>query len=332
MENYYDGKEVMVTGGAGFVGSHLVTALHERGAHVTVIDNCSRGAKGNLEELGDAIKFVEWDLDMEAPNFFKADLVFDLAAVVFGVRHLYEEGADILTTNLRITQNVLEAAVSFYVKRLIYVSSSCVYDFEGVSVPHVESDVRFPESSYGQSKYIGEVLCHAYAEQHGIDIRMARLFNVYGPGDSGNSPHVIPDFMRKAHAIKVAKDAGQAPGPFVMIGDGEQTRSFCYVDDIVDGLLSLGGTPQGGPHVYNIGTEDAVCMNVLASKIMKMYGIAKWPTQGVTAPSMDVRERSADITLAKTFLEWEPKVDLETGLARTREWLQPKIDDMAWRL
>lgn len=333
--SYYEGKKVVVTGGAGFVGSHLVGELADRGASVKVFDNFSRGTPENLEGLRGKIDLITQDLARMSPDLLTADVVFDLAAAVFGVRHLYKKGADLLTLNLRITQNVLEAIAKDEVPRLVYVSSSCAYDFAGARVPHVEEDVQFPESCYGQSKFIGEAMCHALAEQYGTDIRMARLFNVYGPGDSGNSPHVIPDFMRKADAIARAKKDGHGGGPFEMIGDGEQTRAFCYIDDIVEGLLLLGSEYLEVPlkdRIYNFGNADEVRMIAIAAMIKVMYGIGAHPFSFIPAPDMDVRRRSADITRARTDLNWEPEVGLKEGLEKTREWLAPRIDSMPWRL
>lgn len=295
---------IAVIGGAGFVGSALVRRLapdHE----VTVIDNFSRGEAVRLPK---DVKVIKTDA-REITPLDRYDLVYDFAARVYGVRDLYRDPAALLSDNIAITTAVLRAVVAGRVPLYFYVSSSCVYDFPGAKVPHVETDTNICDTSYGFSKVAGEQLVKWYAQQYGFAYKVARLFNVYGPGDSFQSPHVIPEFIQKAEAIRDGGSRG-----FEILGGGAQTRDFTYMDDVVEGILTIAahGLP-GTP--YNIGTGREVSIKELAIMICSAIGVED--RIFVTAPvaKEDIQRRAADNRKLRA-LGWNPKVTLEDGISR----------------
>jgi UDP-glucose 4-epimerase len=291
---------IAVIGGAGFVGSALSRALIERGEDVTVFDNASRG---RIENVPVQATFVRTDASnvMDLRGF---DWVYDFAARVYGVRDLYKDPADMLAYNMTVTNAVLKAAME--VPNYLYVSSSCVYDFPGAKVPHQEDDTNICDTSYGFSKVAGEQLVRWYAAQYGFSYKVARLFNVYGPGDSFKSPHVIPEFITKAEDAKTT-------GEFRILGDGSQTRDFTWMDDTVAGIMAIADVGANG-EAYNVGTGRAVSIRALAEIICREVGVSpKFVSE--LAPREDIQRRSADNTKLRR-LGWFPKMKLEDGIRR----------------
>ena len=291
---------VAVVGGAGFVGSALVRALIEQGQSVTVFDNFSRGVEQNLPEGAAPVHMDAKDLRYIGPF----QVVYDLAARVYGVRDLYKNPADLLADNIAITSAILRAATNSRVPRYVYVSSSCVYDFPGAEVPHREDDTDICDTSYGFSKVAGEQLCRWFARQYGFDLRIVRLFNVFGPGDSFQSPHVIPEFIRKAREAR-------GTGTFEILGSGRQTRDFTWHNDCVRGILvaAILGAPS---EAYNIGTGREVSVNALAHMVCDEIGVTPEFIH-VPAPAEDIQRRAANADKLKA-LGWSPEVSLEAGI------------------
>ena len=294
---------IAVIGGAGFVGSALVRRLHPE-HKVTVFDNFSRGAQVNLPS---GVKVVTADAMDGIPSLHGFDWVYDFAARVYGVRDLYKDPAQLLTDNIRVTTASLEAVVLAKVPEYFYISSSCVYDFPGAGVPHSEDDTNICDTSYGFSKVVGEQLAKWYANQYGFNTRIARLFNVYGPGDSFKSPHVIPEFIKKARQAKTTHD-------FPILGMGNQTRDFTYMDDVVEGLLAISahGIPGGA---YNVGTGRETTIMDLAQMICTIVGTGPVVFMHEPVAKEDIQKRVADNRKLRA-LGWEPKVALEGGLRR----------------
>lgn len=316
-------KTCVVTGGAGFIGANLVRKLLDLGAKVIVFDNLERGRMENLKAVEDQIDIFKVDITKgELPNV-KADYVFHLAAKVFGVRRLHTDVANLMSSNIMGDIQVFRWAAKQGVQRLVYASSSCVYDFPGVSVPHVEYEEGIPNTFYGLSKFVGEKLLEAFKEDGLLEWSIARLFNVYGPLESLKSPHVIPEFFIKAYKILTG-----ATKEFEIIGDGEQTRSFLFVDDAVEGLVRLAVTPKAAYEVFNLGTNREMKIKDLAVLVLKTVGIDPKEVRfvHVPAPPRDIRRRSADYSKAKKILDWQPRVDLEEGLKITWMWMRRVLE------
>lgn len=311
--SFWSGKKVAVTGGAGFLGSNICEDLLNCGAYVTVVDNLERGKEINLEGLNRA-KLVKGDL--RDPRFAysvikDAEIVMDFAGKLGGIRLLHDFPASILSANVQITLNTIEAARRANVERYFFASSSCVYGQE-TPVPHSEENAFYfpPESSYGWSKVLGEAFARAYQNEFGMQVRIARLFNVYGPReDFERSPHVIPQF------IKSIIESGSAH----INGNGSQTRSFLYVKDAVEGILKVTESEYCEP--FNIGSNIETSIYDLAKLISQVYNPKlKIKIQYCPAIPKEIQRRSANIDLAKDRLGWSPTTNLEEGLSRTIEW------------
>ena len=309
---------MVVTGGAGFIGSNLVNTLLSRGCKVTVYDSFERGTPKNLPADEENLRLRSADLrDYDGLEYELrgVDVLFDLAARVSGIRTLHDLPADMLDSNSRTTLHVAEAASKAKVGRAIFASSSCVYDHPKVKVPHQEDDVRVPQTSYGQSKLFGESVYQACGEQYGLKYGIARFFNIYGPNETLKGPHVIPDFIVKAFECKRGKKT------FEILGDGKQTRSFLYVSDAIEGIIKLAEEERSGD-IVNIGSDREVSVQELARMVLKTVGVKEAGIEFAHSPvhPKDVRRRAADIRTAKTLLGWEPKVRLEDGLRKTVDW------------
>lgn len=303
-------QKVLVTGGAGFIGSVLVKRLVDEGYKITVIDNLSRGSLENLENYIDQIKFIKHDLRMPIMLNSSYDVVFDLAAKIYGITKLYEDEAGFINDNLRILLNVLEA-VKNRTKHYFYISSSCVYNFDGCPVPHKEEDaIKIPKTAYDQSKRFAEEIVKIYAQQHGFSYSIIRPFNVYGPKEGEEAPHVITDFMdRLVDAIQHNKKR------FWMLGTGTQTRSFTYVKDLVDALIFL-MKKQEKNITINIGTGRETTINELLDLMLTVSGGWRFRIEHKPPIPQDVQRRCPDISLIKK-LGWKPKYSLEKGLKET---------------
>jgi len=313
-----------VTGGSGFIGSHLVDQLLIRQCHVTVLDSLDRGSTHNLPKSHEklTVKNVNLldcaDLGRELTG---VEVLFDLAAKVSGNRDLYQSPADLLATNIGITLNVAKAAVKAHIGRVVFSSSSCVYDSPNPRIPHAENDVTLPlQSYYGWSKLIGETIYSAHSDQFGLKVGTARIFNAYGPRESLRSPHVIPEFIQKAFELKAGKRTA-----FEVLGDGNQTRSFLYVRDAVSGLIKLAESESC--EVFNFGSDKEVKIADLAESILQSVGLNPGQIKFVHEPinPIDVKRRAADISKARTTLNWTPKVDLGEGLANTIDWFRKTL-------
>lgn len=314
---------VAVTGGGGFIGSHLVETLVRRGCRVIVFDSFEKGKLSNLPSNDERITIKNVNLTSNIEGWKEdlkgADYLFDLAAKSPGNRDLYRNPADLVRTNVAITLNVARAAASASIQRIIFVSSSCVYDHKHARVPHKESDVNLPESHYGWSKLFGEEIYSAQAEQSGLSIGIGRIFNAYGPRESLGSPHVITEFITKAFGC------ARGNRTFEILGDGNQTRTFLFVSDAVEGLIKLAESDASTP--INLGSVREIAINELAKLILHEAGIDAATVAFIHNPTdpRDIRRRAPDISKAKDTLGWEPKVDLEAGLRATTTWWQNLI-------
>jgi nucleoside-diphosphate-sugar epimerase len=248
------------------------------------------------------------------------DKVYNLAANMGGIGFITEVGAEIMRDNSLINTYMLEASRRNKVKRYFFSSSACVYPSYRQTDPSVkglrEEDAHpaDPDNFYGWEKLLAEKMCEAYHRDHGLDIRIARYHNVYGPegtykGGREKSPAAL--------CRKVAEASN--PGEITIWGDGKQTRSYCYIDDCVRGTVMLMESDYDKP--MNIGSERLVTIDELADMIIKISGKTITKKHDLSAPQ-GVRGRNADISLARKALGWEPKVSLEEGLAKTYKWIE----------
>ncbi len=306
-------EHAVVTGGAGFVGSHLCAALLDAGAAVTCVDDFSTGRAENLSPLLERPGFtlVQADVTEGLPVKQRPDLVLHLASPASPADYLRLPLHTLETGSLG-TRNALELAHSSRA-RFVLASSSEVY---GDPRQHPQ-DERYwgnvnpvgPRSVYGEAKRFGEALTTAHAETRGTDTCIVRLFNTYGPRMRGQDGRVVPAFVRQALAGE----------PLTVTGDGRQTRSLCYVDDTVRGVLAAASHGMRGP--VNIGSPTEISMLDLARLIVELAGSAS-EIRPVARPVDDPAVRCPDITLARDKLGWEPQVRAEEGLRRAIAWFR----------
>ncbi|MFQ6082607.1 MAG: SDR family oxidoreductase [Candidatus Aminicenantia bacterium] len=287
----------LVTGGAGFIGSHLVDALIEKGDLVLVIDNLSTGKK---EYINPKAKFFEVDLgDFKKirPVFEGVDFVFHLAAVPRLVPSI-QDPISAHQNNLTSTLNVLVASKEAKVKKLIYASSTSVYGNQK-NLPLREETRPNPLNPYALQKYAGELYCKIFAELYGFSTVSLRYFNVFGPRQSSEGDYacVIGIFLRQ-------KKEGK---PLTIVGDGNQRRDFSYVKDVVRATILAAEKNVGGGEVINVAAGNNYSVNELAE-------IIGGPKINIPLRPGEIRESLADISKAKKLLGWEPKYNLETGL------------------
>jgi len=317
----WQGMKCLVTGGTGFIGSHLVDELLRLGAKVRVVDNLSRGTKDSLADCLNQIEFVSGDLTKETVAtraLKKVDVCFHLAAVVGGVEFMNSHPAEI-SKNLLIDRNVIEQCRRMNTERLLYTSTACTYPTslqEDANSPALKEKDAFehgvrPDSFYGWTKIMGEVACRAYHDAYGMKISVVRPFNPYGPRDyfDPKSSHVIPALIRRALRHE---------RPFVVWGDGEQSRAFQYVTDVARAFpLAVEKLQNAEP--INLGTSDPTKIRDLAAMILRL---TDFQTEVVfdKAKPQGVKSRRADTSKAHNVLGWIPQMTLEDGLRRTIDW------------
>jgi GDP-D-mannose 3', 5'-epimerase len=320
-------QRVLVTGAGGFIGHHLVTYLKERGYWVRGVD-----LKHPEFTKVDADEFELLDLRRRDDALVAArgvDQVYALAADMGGMGFISENHATILYNNALINLHTIEAARLHGVERYLYSSSACVYPEHLQAVAEVkplrEEDAypANPQDAYGWEKLIAERLCAYYTDEYGLQTRSARFHNVYGPyGTYDGGREKVP-------AALCRKVALAEPGGSVEIwGDGEQTRSFCYVDDCVEGLYRIMQSDYSDP--LNLGTDRMVTINELAGIVIEISGKAGLELKHVEGPQ-GVRGRNSDNNRLREVLGWEPEISLEDGLVPTYRWIEAEVERAASR-
>ena len=312
------GVRVLVAGGAGFIGSHLIDALLAEGARVTCVDSLLTGRQVNLAHLArePRFDFVEADVTAPLPSLPRVDRVFNLACAA-SPPHYQADPIHTMMTSVLGTGRLLELARDSGA-RFLQASTSEVYG-DPERHPQEESywgnvNPTGPRACYDEGKRSAETLTFDFERQHGLDIRVARIFNTYGPRMRADDGRVVSNVICQA----------LAGDDITVYGNGEQTRSFCYVSDLVDGLLRLmeAGTPLDGP--VNLGNPREMTVGELVDLVVRM---TETPSRIVRRPLPvdDPQRRRPDITRAETRLGWSPRVPLEEGLEATIAWFSREI-------
>ena len=305
---------VLVTGVAGFIGSHLCLSLLSRGFEVWGLDDLSRGDRGRvreLEELG--LRFVRVDIrDRDEVEKVLQEIrpvgIIHLAALI-SVPESFEKPGLYMAVNVKGTRNLVSAANEVGVKRFVYASSAAVYG-NPVRLPIDENHPTKPISPYGESKLLGEKCVLNEFKGSAFSLR---LFNVYGRGQNPEYAGVITKFLERV-------SRGEPP---IIYGDGEQTRDFVYVGDVTDAFIQALTSNLQGTYIFNVGTGNAVTINQLARIIIKLVGLNVEPIHAGPRPG-DIRHSYADISKIKNILGWQPKTSLEEGLKHLVENLRSR--------
>lgn len=318
------GSRVLVTGGAGFIGSHLVRKLLDLGSDVYVADDFSRGRKENIGPFLEKDHLYSVDLT-KLENCLLAtegmDYVFHLAASVGGIHFIRKENVGGSTPSVLMNTNMLEAAIINDIKRFLFTSSACVYREKTKELNRFKEEDAYPANpltTYGWAKIMGEIQCTSYYLDYGLKSSVVRIFNVYGEKENLNPKwsHVIPSLIRKA--ILYPKEG------FKIFGDGKQERAFLYVQDCVDGLI-LSMEKIVDADSINLGGEEVVSLNEVAHKIIELSDKDINIEHDLTKPRGTYRY-CADTTKMKKVLRWTPKFSLDEGLRRTYEWAREKLN------
>jgi nucleoside-diphosphate-sugar epimerase len=317
------GKPIMivVTGGCGFIGSEVVRQLLERGYAVRVLDDLSKPESTR----GEGYEFVQVDLTDPAatlPTFSGAEVCINLAAKIGGIGYFHRFPATILSENNKLYSSTFEAAVRHKLRRMVYVSSSMVFE-SASSFPSLERDVASippPITSYGFSKLSGEWYCRAFAAEHGLPYTILRPFNAYGineaPGDEVGYAHVIPDLVKKVL---------QGQDPLELLGSGEQTRCFTHVRDIARGIIMAMESERAIDEDFNLGTSLEVKILDLARTIFDHCRTGRpFRVRFVEGFEHDIKRRVPDAGKAAGLFGWKPEVPFEKGLIEVIEWIKAR--------
>lgn len=315
MSNFWIDKKVLVTGGSGFIGSHVSELLVKKGARVTVLDHVK---KENIQSIRSQVKLINGDIDnlqTAVGACQNQDIVINMAARVGGIEYNQAHQGSILRENLLIACNMLEAARIAQVERFMEVSSACVYPSDAKIPTSEEEGFRDePEPTnggYGWGKRMGELLGRYYEQQYKMKIGIVRPYNCYGPRDHFDPKvsHVIPALIKRVF---------DGENPLVIWGSGKQTRAFLYVEDLAEGIL-LAAEKYCLHDVINLGTDEEVSIKELINMILSIANFKREVIFDTTKPEGSPRRKS-DNTKAKNKLGFRPKMKIEEGLRKTVKW------------
>ena len=306
-------KRVLVTGGAGFIGSHLCRRLIEDGHEVLCVDNFFTGTRANIADLLDHPRLELMRHDVTFPLYVEVDEIYNLACPASPI-HYQHDPVQTTKTSVHGAINILGLAKRLRA-RVLQASTSEVYGDPEVHPQTEEYWGRVnpigPRACYDEGKRCAETLFFDYYRQHKLEIKVARIFNTYGPNMHPNDGRVVSNFIMQALRNE----------PITIFGDGSQTRSFCYVSDLVDGLVRLMGSPPEIVGPMNLGNPREFTMRSLAEQVVSLTGSTS-PVVMRPLPPDDPRQRKPDISKAQGILGWSPAVQLEAGLARTIEYFR----------
>jgi len=306
-------KRILVTGGAGFIGSHLCERLLEEGNEVICVDNFFTGSKENIKHLLGNPYFEVLRHDITFPLYVEVDEIYNLACPASPIHYQFDP-VQTTKTSVMGAINMLGLAKRLKI-RILQASTSEVY---GDPTVHPQKEDYWgnvnpigPRACYDEGKRCAETLFFDYHRQHNLDIKVVRIFNTYGPRMLPNDGRVVSNFI--VQALK-GED-------ITVYGDGSQTRSFCYIDDMVDGIIKMMNSPKGFTGPVNLGNPEEFTILELAEMILKLTK-SKSKIVFKPLPQDDPKQRRPDITLAKSRLNWEPKVPLQEGLIKTIEYFK----------
>ena len=321
MARLYDSrKRILVTGGAGFLGSHLIDRLLEQGHEIICADNLFTGTKRNIDHLHNHPRFEFLRHDVCFPLYVEVDEIYNLACPASPV-HYQHDPVQTTKTSVHGAINVLGLAKRLKAK-VFQASTSEVY---GDPIVHPQ-----PESYWGNVNPIGERSCYDegkrcaetlffdYWRQHDLDVKVVRIFNTYGPRMHHADGRVVSNFIVQALRGE----------PITIYGEGQQTRSFCYVDDLIEGFIRMMDTDRSVPGPINLGNPGEFTIRELAEKTIALTN-SKSELIQMPLPSDDPKQRQPDITKAREHLNWEPIVDLDEGLKRTIDYFRSRLPELA---
>ncbi len=311
-------KRILVTGGAGFLGSHLCRRLLELGHEVLCVDNFYTGTRNNILSLLSNPYFEILRHNITEPLKVEVDEIYNLASPASPV-HYQNRPVQTTITNVHGSINVLDLAVRLGKVKVFQASTSEVYGDPEIH-PQLETywgnvNPNGPRACYDEGKRCAETLFFDYWRQYQLPIKVARIFNTYGPNMCLNDGRVVSNFI--VQALK-----GE---PITIYGDGSQTRSFCYVDDLIEGFIKMMATDRDVTGPINLGNPNEITIKQLAQKIIEMTG-AKSQLICKSLPEDDPKQRKPDITMAKRILNWSPKITIEQGLKKTIHYFEQILE------
>lgn len=307
----YRRKRILVTGGAGFLGSHLIDRLLERGDEVLCVDNLFTGDKSNIDHLAGHPRFEFMRHDICFPLYVEVDQIYNLACPASPIHYQFDP---VQTTKTSVSGAINMLGLAKRVKAKIFqASTSEIYGDPSVH-PQPESywgnvNTIGPRACYDEGKRCAETLFFDYYRQHDLDIKVVRIFNTYGPRMHPNDGRVVSNFIIQALQGE----------PITIYGDGQQSRSFCYVDDLIEGFLKMMDLGPDFPGPINLGNPNEFTVRELAEAVLEITG-SKSKLIQKPLPQDDPRQRQPDIELAREKLSWEPKTQLREGLSKTIDY------------
>ncbi len=309
-------NRVLVTGGAGFLGSHLCQKLLDQGNDVLCVDNFFSSSRRNIEHLLDNRRFELLRHDVTVPLYVEVDAIFNLACPASPIHYQFDP---VKTTRTSVHGAINMLGLAKRVKaKILQASTSEVY---GDPMVHPQPEEYWgnvnpigPRSCYDEGKRCAETLFFDYYRQHALQIKVVRIFNTYGPHMHPNDGRVVSNFIVQALRGE----------PITIYGDGQQTRSFCYVSDLIDGFLRMMDTPDDVTGPINLGNPGEFTMLALAELVVELTG-ARSPIQHLPLPADDPKQRRPDISKAEAILDWRPTVQLREGLERTIEYFEKRL-------